>query len=184
MSELDEIEAALEVLDGDVTILHCTTQYPAPFTSVNLSAIPAMRDYFKRKVGYSDHTLGIAVPIAAAALGACVIEKHFTLDRSLPGPDHMASLEPRELAEMITSVRHIEEALGNGIKTPQDSELLNKAVVRKSIVAKNTIAKGDLFTADNLTVKRPGNGISPMEWYKVLEKTATRDYEEDELIEL
>jgi N,N'-diacetyllegionaminate synthase len=143
-----------------------------------------IKEAFKVKVGYSDHTLGIEVPIAAVALGASVIEKHFTLDKNMEGPDHKASLEPHELKAMIDAIVNIEKALGNGIKKPSKSELKNKDIARKSIVAKREIKKGEIFTEDNITVKRPGNGISPLRWYEVLGKVASRDYKEDEIIEI
>jgi len=190
MADLGEIEDALDILTScgtkkeDITILHCNTEYPTPYEDVNLLAMLTIKEAFKVKVGYSDHTLGIEVPIAAVALGASVIEKHFTLDKNMEGPDHKASLEPHELKAMIDAIRNIEKALGNGIKKPSKSELKNKDIVRKSIVAKREIKKGEIFTEDNITVKRPGNGISPMRWYEVLGKVASRDYKEDELIEL
>jgi N,N'-diacetyllegionaminate synthase len=190
MADLGEIEDALDILTScgtkkeDITILHCNTEYPTPYEDVNLLAMLTIKEAFKVKVGYSDHTLGIEVPIAAVALGASVIEKHFTLDKNMEGPDHKASLEPHELKAMIDAIRNIEKALGNGIKKPSKSELKNKDIARKSIVAKREIKKGEIFTEDNITVKRPGNGISPMRWYEVLGKVASRDYEEDELIEI
>ena len=154
------------------------------FFAVNLNAMKTMRDAFNLEVGYSDHTKGIEVPIAAVALGATIIEKHFTLDRSMEGPDHKASLEPGELAEMVNNIRHIEKALGTGEKTPSLSEKKNIPVARKSIVAKTDIKAGDVLTEDNITVKRPGTGISPMRWYDVIGEKAKRDFREDELIEL
>ena len=188
MCEMNEIEAAIKVLrengTKEIKLLHCNTEYPTPFEDVNLRAMQTMRDAFNLEVGYSDHTKGIEVPIAAVALGATIIEKHFTLDRNMEGPDHKASLEPDELTTMVTSIRHIEKALGNGEKMPSPSERKNMAVARKSIVAKETIKTGDLFTEKNLTVKRPGTGISPMRWLDVLGTKANRDFEEDELIEL
>lgn len=188
MCEMAEIKAAIEVLRDNGTkelkLLHCNTEYPTPFEDVNLTAMQTMRDAFGVEVGYSDHTKGIEVPIAAVALGATIIEKHFTLDRNMEGPDHKASLEPDELAEMVSSIRHIEKALGNGIKTPSSSEKKNKAIARKSIVAKQQIKTGEELTKDNITVKRPGNGISPMRWKEVLGTKAIRDFDEDELIEL
>ena len=184
MSTMDEIRAAVSVLgeSRDITLLHCTTEYPCPFSSVNLTAMVTMRKEFGLPVGYSDHTLGIEVPIAAVAIGARVIEKHFTLDRNQEGPDHKASLEPGELAKMVMAIRNVESALGNGIKTPAEVELKNIAVARKSIVARVPIRKGELFTEDNLSVKRPGTGLSPMLWDKVLGTVASRDYAEDEEI--
>lgn len=189
MAALGEIEAALEVLEqagtprGRITVLHCNTEYPTPMADVNLRAMLTIRDAFGVAVGYSDHTLGIEVPIAAVALGATVIEKHFTLDRNLPGPDHKASLEPDELKAMVAAIRNIEQALGDGIKRPSPSEAKNKAVARKSIVAARAIRVGEMFTAENLTVKRPGTGISPMRWDEVLGRMAQRDYAPDELLE-
>ncbi len=188
MSTLEEIRYAIKVLKengaGEITVLHCTTEYPTPFEDVNLRAMNTIKEEFNVKVGYSDHTKGIEVPIAAVALGATVIEKHFTLDRNMEGPDHKASLEPDELKSMIDSIRKIELALGNGIKQPAESEKNNIVVARKSIVANKDIKAGELFTEDNLTVKRPGNGISPMRWFDVIGKVAPRDFKEDELIEL
>ena len=190
MCELDEIGAAIDVLTAgglqldDITLLHCNTQYPTPMADVDLRAMNELAAHFGVKVGYSDHTVGIEVPIAAVALGATVIEKHFTLDRNLPGPDHKASLEPAELARMVESIRNIEQALGDGHKHLTASEAPNKAVARKSIVAARPIRKGEVFTAENLTTKRPGDGVSPMRWHEVLGKTAARDFAEDEKIEL
>lgn len=188
MCEMKEIEEAISVLKEhgtpEIKILHCNTEYPTPFEDVNLKAMQSLRETFGLEVGYSDHTKGIEVPVAAVALGAAVIEKHFTLDRTMDGPDHKASLEPQELAEMVKSIRNIEAALGSGIKEPSPSEKKNIAVARKSIVAAGPIKKGELFSEDNITVKRPGSGISPMKWFDVIGKTAKRDFEEDELIEL
>lgn len=190
MSTIIEISQAVDILVNggikrkDIYLLHCTTQYPTPYSDVNLRAMESLRKLDVGGVGYSDHTLGIEIPIAAAALGADVIEKHFTLDKSLPGPDHRASLDPDELAAMVKAVRHIEEALGNGEKRVTDSERPNIEVARKSIVAARPIAKGELFTEENITVKRPGNGISPMEWDNVIGKTASKDFPYDSLIEL
>jgi N-acetylneuraminate synthase len=172
------------LLKEKVSILHCTTEYPAPFTEVNLKAMDTLKDKFALPVGYSDHTMGIAVPIAAVARGAVIIEKHFTLDRNLPGPDHKASLEPEELRRMAASIRQIETALGNGLKQPTASELKNMAVARKSLVANGKIKKGEPFTEDNITAKRPGNGISPLYYWDVLGEIATRDYSIDEKVEL
>lgn len=187
MSTLDEVRAAVSVLEGngsdDITLLHCTTQYPAPFEDVNLNAMLTLRSEFGRAVGYSDHTRGIEVPVAAVAMGASVIEKHFTLDRSMEGPDHKASLEPDELRAMVQAIRNIEAAMGSGEKKPARSELANMAIARKSIIAACDIKKGEILTRENLTTKRPGNGISPMNWYKVLGTRAIRDFREDELIE-
>jgi N,N'-diacetyllegionaminate synthase len=188
MANLGEIEAALDVLGisgtqrKNITVLHCNTEYPTPMEDVNLRAMLSIKEAFGVTVGYSDHTIGIEVPIAAVAMGATVIEKHFTLDRTLPGPDHAASLEPYELKSMVTAIRNIEKAMGNGIKKPSPSEIKNMPIARKSIVAKMTIKKGELFSEENLAVKRPGTGISPMEWDTVIGKPANRDYEIDELI--
>ena len=190
MANYGEIETALEVLEAygtlrkHITVLHCNTEYPTPMEDVNLRAMLSIRDAFGVKVGYSDHTLGIEVPVAAVALGATVIEKHFTLDRNLPGPDHHASLEPDELRAMMQAIRNIEKALGDGIKRPSPSEAKNKPIVRKSLVAVTAIRTGECFTEANLAVKRPGTGISPMRWDEVVGLTAIRDFEEDELIEL
>ena len=187
MCEMEEIEAAIKVLrengTKEIRLLHCNTEYPTPFEDVNLKAMQTMRDAFGLEVGYSDHTKGIEVPVAAVALGATIIEKHFTLDCDMEGPDHKASLEPDELAAMVKSIRHIELAIGSGDKIPSSSEKKNIAVARKSIVAKTSIKAGEAFTEENITVKRPGTGISPMRWFDVLGKVATRNYEEDELIE-
>lgn len=186
MCGVAEIDAALGCLErggaGAVTLLHCNTQYPTPFADVNLRAMETLRRQFHLPVGYSDHTQGIEVPIAAAALGAEVIEKHFTLDRTMEGPDHAASLEPQELKAMVSAVRNVEAAMGNSEKLPSPSELENRAVVRKSIVAKRPIAAGEPFSEENLTTKRPGSGISPMRWQELLGRHAMRGYAEDELI--
>ena len=188
MSTLNEVRDALNILleagakKGKITILHCNTEYPTPMEDVNLKAMLTIRDELGMNIGYSDHTLGIEIPIAAVAMGATVIEKHFTLDRTLPGPDHAASLEPDELKEMVKAIRNIEKAMGNGVKKPSPSEIKNMPIARKSIVAKMTIKKGELFTEENLTVKRPGTGISPMRWGTVIGKAATSDYEMDDLI--
>lgn len=188
MCQMQEIEDTLKVLKengaGDIKLLHCTTEYPTPFWDVNLKAMQAMREYFGLEVGYSDHTQGIEVPVAAVAMGAMVIEKHFTLDKTMEGPDHKASLEPAELKQMVQVIRNIEMALGSGLKEPAESEKKNISIARKSIVANKAIRKGDIFTVENITTKRPGNGISPMRWKEVLGQTAIRDFEEDELIEL
>lgn len=190
MSTLAEVAAALAALEAagtsrrDVTVLHCNTEYPTPMPDVNLRAMLAIRDAFGVEVGYSDHTLGIEVAIAAVALGATVIEKHFTLDRTLPGPDHAASLEPVELAAMVRAIRNIEAALGDGIKRPSASELPNRAHVRKSLVAAHAIRRGEAFTAANLGVKRPGSGVSPMRFDEVIGRAAPRDFTTDEMIEL
>lgn len=188
MADLGEIEDALDILTQsgtpreNITVLHCNTEYPTPYEDVNLLAMVTIKEAFKIKVGYSDHTLGIEIPITAVTLGATVIEKHFTLDKNMPGPDHKASLEPEELKAMITAIRNIEKALGDGIKKPSPSELKNKPIARKSIVAKRDIRKGEIFTEENITIKRPGTGISPMRWYEILGTKAQRDYKEDELI--
>lgn len=188
MSEPDEIAAAVEVLQKNgaqsVTLLHCNTEYPTPMCDANLTAMQDLRNRFGLPVGYSDHTLGIEADIAAVALGAEIIEKHFTLDKTMDGPDHKASLEPQELAQMVRAVRNIEQALGDGHKRVTQSEAKNRAVARKSIVAKRSIAAGEIFTPDNITVKRPGDGVSPMRWYEVLGQTAKRSFAEDEKIEL
>lgn len=188
MCSMEEIEAAIRVLKDngttDIRLLHCNTEYPTPFEDVNLKAMETMRREFGVEVGYSDHTKGIEVPIAATALGATIIEKHFTLDRNMEGPDHKASLEPQELAAMVSSIRHIEKSLGTGVKAPSPSELKNVSVARKSIVASKAISKGEVFTAENITVKRPGNGISPMKWFDVIGQIANRNFVADEMIEI
>lgn len=188
MSNLDEIDAALNVLKsngaGKITLLHCNTQYPTPMEDVNLNAMLTLKDRYQCDVGYSDHTPGIEVPIAAVALGATVIEKHFTLDHDMEGPDHKASLEPCVLKSMVSAIRNIEKALGTGIKEASPSETENKDIARKSIVASKMIKKGEQFTENNITTKRPGSGISPMKWYSVIGTVAKRDFQEDELIEL
>lgn len=188
MCDLQEINDAIKVLEDngttDITLLHCNTQYPTPYEHVNLSAMNTIAVNTGKPIGYSDHTNGIEVPIAAVSMGAVVIEKHFTLDKNMEGPDHKASLTPKELKEMVSSIRNIEMAIGTGLKEPSPSEVTNKAIARKSIVACCDIKKGELFTEKNLTTKRPGSGISPMKWYEVVGKTACRDFKEDELIEL
>lgn len=190
MSSLGEIEAALEVLEtagmmrNQITVLHCNTEYPTPMRDVNLLAMCSIRDAFGVNVGYSDHTSGIEVSIAAVALGAMVIEKHLTLDCNLPGPDHKASIEPAEFVEMVSSIRNIEEAMGDGIKRPSSSEMKNRSFARKSLVAATLIRAGESFTADNLTVKRPGSGISPMLMDAVIGRIASREFKEDDLISL
>lgn len=189
MATLEEVRMALEVLVNgraqkeNITILHCNTEYPTPFEDVNLRAMLTMKDKLGVKVGYSDHTLGIEVSVAAVALGAEVIEKHFTLDKTSEGPDHKASLEPDELKAMIRSIRNIERAMGSGVKRPSLSELKNIMIARKSIIAAKDIKKGEIFTGKNITVKRPGNGISPMKWDEVIGQIAKRNFKEDELIE-
>lgn len=191
MTTMDEIEQALDVFlkagvdKRDITILHCNTEYPTPMKDVNLLAMLHIKEKFDVAVGYSDHTLGIEVPVAAVALGASVIEKHFTLDNNMQGPDHAASLEPIELKKMVSAIRNIEQAIsGNGKKEPSESEQKNINIARKSIVAKVNISKGDFFTEKNITTKRPGSGISPMKWDEIIGQKATRDFVEDELIEL
>lgn len=188
MSTLDEVRDAVKVLkengSQDITLLHCNTEYPTPYMDVNLKAMLTLKNELGVTVGYSDHTLGIEVSIAAAALGATVIEKHFTLDRTMEGPDHKASLEPNELRAMVRAIRNIELALGSEKKEPSNSEKKNIGIVRKSIVAKCSIKAGELFTENNLTTKRPGTGISPMDWDKVINQKAKRNYNVDELIEI
>ena len=190
MATLGEIEAALDACEiagtprSRITVLHCNTEYPTPMCDVNLRAMCSIRDAFGVAVGYSDHTLGIEVPIAAVALGATVIEKHLTLDRNWPGPDHKASLEPDEFAVMVRAIRNIEQAMGDGIKRPSPSEAKNKPIARKSLVAARSIKAGERFTPENLTAKRPGTGVSPMRWDTAMGRTATRDYGADEMIEL
>jgi len=188
MCYMEEIKYAVEILKnngaGKITLLHCNTEYPTPYEDVNLNAMIAIKKDFGFDVGYSDHTLGIEIPIAAVAMGAKVIEKHFTLDKNLEGPDHQASLEPEELSAMVRSIRNIEVAMGDGVKKPSKSEAKNIDIARKSIVANRDIKKGEILTEDNLAIKRPGNGISPIKWYEIIGKKATRDFKEDELIEL
>jgi N,N'-diacetyllegionaminate synthase len=190
MSTMNEIEAAIEVIEqagtprSKITVLHCTSEYPAPMNEVNLLAMNSIRDKFGLAVGYSDHTDGIEVAIAASAMGACVIEKHFTLDKNLPGPDHKASLEPAQLESMVKSIRNIELALGDGIKGISPSEKKNIMIARKSLVASKVIKAGEVFTNENITAKRPGTGISPMLWDELVGKVARRNYKADEIIEL
>jgi N,N'-diacetyllegionaminate synthase len=190
MATLGDIEAAIDVLERAgtaralITVLHCTTEYPTPMNEVNLRAMQSIHAAFGLAVGYSDHTPGIEVAIAAVAMGATVIEKHFTLDRNLPGPDHKASLEPLELKAMVAAIRNIEVALGDGIKRLTPSEVRNKQVGRKSLVASQAIKAGEVFTPQNITTKRPGTGISPMRWDEVIGRSAQRDIAADELIEL
>jgi len=191
MATITEIKDAVKVLTDNgvskdkITVLHCNTEYPTPMEDVNLKAMLHIQRELGLPIGYSDHTLGIEVPIAAVALGATVIEKHFTLDKTLSGPDHKASLEPDELKAMVSAIRNIEKAIGgSGLKEVSKSEEKNKPIARKSIVAATDIKKGDIFTPENLTVKRPGSGISPMQWDEVIGKEAKRDFQEDELIEL
>lgn len=189
MSTMQEIKDALDVLTisgaqkSNISILHCTSEYPAPFDEVNLSAIKSIKNEFDLNVGYSDHTCGTEIPIAAVALGAKIIEKHFTLDREMIGPDHKASADPNELKTMVNAIRNVEQAIGNGIKRPTKSEINNIVVVRKSIVAAKNIKKDDLFSEKNLTTKRPAGGISPMMWSKLIGKKATKSYVMDEFIE-
>ena len=190
MCEIEEVEAALQVLEqggvkrSDVIVLHCNTEYPTPMCDVNLRAMDDLRRSLGVEVGYSDHTKGIEVPIAAVALGATVIEKHFTLDKAMEGPDHKASLEPDELKAMVDAIRNIEQALGDGHKHVSPSERKNMDIARKSIVAARDIRKGEVLTEENITTKRPGNGISPMRWDSVIGTTAIRDFGYDELIEM
>ncbi len=183
MAILDEIQAALDVLkDCEVSLLHCTTEYPCPYDSVNMNAMLTLKQNFGLEVGYSDHTQGIEVPIMAVAIGAKIIEKHFTLDKNMEGPDHKASLEPDELKAMVMAIRNVEKAFGNGVKEPQEAEKKNIDIARKSIVARCDIKKGETFTEENLTTKRPGNGISPMRWDEIIGTVAVKDFKEDELI--
>jgi sialic acid synthase SpsE len=191
MADLEEVGNAIDIITNSgfskekITVLHCNTEYPTPFGDVNLKAMRSIADVYNVRVGYSDHTLGIEVPIAATALGASVIEKHFTLDRTMEGPDHRASLEPGELKSMVKAIRNVELAIsGDGEKKPSPSEQKNKAIVRKSIVCLAPIRKGERFTVENITVKRPGNGINPMKWNEVIGMQASRDFQPDELIEL
>jgi len=188
MAKMKEIEEALSVLikagtkKKNITVLHCNTEYPTPIKDVNLRAMLSIRDKFKVNVGYSDHTRGIEISIAAVAMGASIIEKHFTLDKTMEGPDHKMSLEPQELKTLVSSIRNVERAFGNGIKRPSESEVKNISIVRKSIVAARDIKKGEIFTESNITVKRPGTGLNPMLWDKVLGKTAKRNFGKDEII--
>jgi N,N'-diacetyllegionaminate synthase len=190
MSTMEEIESAINALEqsgtprGRITVLHCTTAYPAPMSDINLHAMQSIHTKFGVNVGYSDHTLGIEVSLAAVALGATIIEKHFTLDRTLAGPDHKASLEPYELKSMVDGIRNVEEALGDGIKRVMPSEVHNKIVGRKSLVAGCFIKKGEIFSINNLVIKRPGSGLSPIMWDEVVGVKSPRDFEKDELIEL
>ena len=188
MCTMHEVKNALKILEqagskkSNITVLHCNTEYPSPMEDVNLRAMLSIEEELGVKVGYSDHTLGIEVPIAAVAMGATVIEKHFTLDRAMEGPDHAASLEPVELKRMVSSIRNIEKAMGDGLKKPSKSEEANILVVRKSIVAHRHISKGEILTSENLSVKRPGTGISPMEWDNVIGQKASLDFAPDDLI--
>jgi len=188
MSYLNEVNEALKILvksgtaKKNITVLHCNTEYPSPFKDINLKAMLTIKKKLKVKIGYSDHSLGTIVPIAATALGASIIEKHFTLNKKLSGPDHKASLSPSEVYEMVNEIRATEKILGSNIKKPTSSEKKNKIPARKSIVAKNFIKKGDKFTEDNLTTKRPGNGISPMNWNRIIGKKSKKNYKKDDLI--
>lgn len=188
MAEMEEVSDAIKVLNengtDDITILHCTTEYPTPATDVNLKTMETLRSAFGYPVGYSDHTQGIEIDLAAVAMGATVIEKHFTLDRNLPGPDHVASLEPNELKAMVEGIRKVELAMGSAEKVISGAEMKNRDVARKSIVAKKDINAGEAFSIENITTKRPGSGISPMRWNDVLGMKAIRDFKEDELIEI
>lgn len=188
MSDINEVQDAVAVLkdsgSGKIFLLHCNTQYPTPMKDVNLRAMVTMGEQLGLPVGYSDHTLGIEVPIAAVTMGATVIEKHFTLDRNLEGPDHKASLEPWELLQMVQAIRNVEIAMGDGVKRVTSSERENRVVARKSIVAGRRIAAGEIFTEENLTVKRPGTGITPMRWNQVLGLQAKRGFAKDEIIEV
>lgn len=190
MSDISEVKDALGILyrqgvaPENIIVLHCNTEYPTPFSDVNLKAMTMMKDELQVRVGYSDHTQGIEVPVAATALGAVLIEKHFTLDKEMEGPDHKASLEPAELVAMVKAIRNIEQALGKEQKTASASEIKNKSIARKSIVAAARISKGEIFTEKNLTTKRPGTGLNPMKWDEVIGTAAIRDFEEDELIDI
>ncbi|RBQ26048.1 N-acetylneuraminate synthase [Arcobacter sp. CECT 9188] len=188
MADIGEIEDAMDILidagtkKENITVLHANTEYPTPMEDVNLKAMVTMGNTFDVSFGYSDHTLGIEVPIAAVSLGASCIEKHFTLDKTMEGPDHKASLEPNELKDMVRTIRNIELALGSSVKKPSPSENKNKPIARKSIVAKKDIKKGEILSENNLSIKRPGNGISPMRWDEIIGSVAQKDYKEDELI--
>lgn len=188
MATMDEVKESMAVLikngikKDHITILHCNTEYPTPMEDVNLNAMLTLKNELEVKIGYSDHTLGIEVPIAAVALGAVIIEKHFTLDRNMPGPDHKASLEPLDLKSMVNAIRNIEKSLGDGIKMPSKSEFKNIEIARKSIVASQSIKIGETLTKQNITTKRPGNGISPMKWNSIIGTKSTKNYKEDDLI--
>lgn len=188
IATLDEIATAVNILEDngtpEITLLQCTTEYPTPYGDINLRAMQTLRNKFNKEIGLSDHSMGIEVSIAAVALGAKVIEKHFTLDRTMPGPDQKASLEPHELKAMVSSIRHIEEALGDGIKQPKEGEILNRHAARKSIVALRNIKAGEIFTTENIVPRHAGKGISPALWYEVIGKVAKRNFIEDEMIEL
>ena len=188
MANMQEVKDAFDILvkngiaKSEITVLHCNTEYPTPMQDVNLNAMLSIKKELGVKIGYSDHTLGIEIPIAAVAMGANVIEKHFTLDRNMEGPDHKASLEPKELIAMVKAIRNIEKAMGNGVKEPSESEKRNIPIARKSIVASKVIEKGEIFTSDNITVKRPGEGISPMKWNEILGSISSKNYKIDEPI--
>lgn len=188
MCSLNEVECAVDTLKRfgaeEINVLHCNTEYPTPMEDVNLKAMCSLAEHFHCKAGYSDHTRGIEIPIAAVAMGAQIIEKHFTLDRNMEGPDHAASLNPEELKQMVMAIRNIEKALGTAIKRPSQSEKKNRIASRKSIVARKNIKKGELFSEENIIAKRPGGGINPMHWEVVLGQKAMRDFREDEMIEL
>lgn len=188
MSTMTEIKEALQIFHtykrSEITLLHCNTEYPTPYKDVNLNAMKTMREAFGVNVGYSDHTQGIEISIAAVALGATVIEKHFTLDKNMQGPDHKASLEPNELENMVKAIRNVEKSFGDGIKKPSNSEIKNISIARKSIVAKHDIKKGEIFSEDNITAKRPGNGVSPMRLNDILGRVSRRDFKKDEKIEI
>ena len=188
MCSLSEIGFALDTIISsgtdkkNITVLHCNSEYPTPFEDVNLKAMLTIKDEFEVKIGYSDHTLGIEVPIAAVALGAEVIEKHFTLNRKLDGPDHKASLEPIELNEMVKAIRNITKSIGSSIKKPSESEMKNIQIARKSIIANDDIKVGDLFTENNLIIKRPGNGLNPKFWDDIIGTESSHNYKKDDLI--
>lgn len=187
MSTLEEVKTAYDLLKehgaGDIVVLHCNTEYPTPFEDVNIMAMQTIKKELQADVGYSDHTMGVEAIIASVALGATIVEKHFTLDRNMPGPDQKASIEPDELKYMVEAIRNVEKAIGTGEKKPSKSEIKNINIARKSIVAKKNISKGEVLNEDNITCKRPGGGISPMEWFDVIGTTAVRDFVEDEMIE-
>ena len=187
MSTLEEVKTAYDLLKehgaGDIVVLHCNTEYPTPFEDVNIMAMQTIKKELQTDVGYSDHTMGVEAIIASVALGATIVEKHFTLDRNMPGPDQKASIEPDELKYMVEAIRNVEKAIGTGEKKPSKSEIKNINIARKSIVAKRNISKGEVLDEDNITCKRPGGGISPMEWFGVIGTTAVRDFVEDEMIE-
>lgn len=188
ITDMPEVKYAVGILKNygsdKITVMHCTTQYPAPIEEANLSAIPNMKKELSLDIGYSDHTEGILTPIIAVAMGASVIEKHFTLDRNMSGPDHKASIEPDDFKLMVENIRKVEQAIGDGVKKPCKSEICNKDIIRKSIIAKCKIKKGEIFTEDNLTTKRPGTGLSPTKWLEIIGLTSNKDYDEDEFISL